>query len=170
VAGDVSAGFRFASSARFRYEFRDVTSKLIERHQVQPLLRDLVFGNVLDSWISRGTVHIALEYLYAKRIILRHADGGAFDAETTAALDELVKVNSSAKMRRDGAGFITFTAEGDGAAFAYKALQIFRYDGKLDIGIQAKTLGKKDTSAEPMGYVPAHGEFLDVVSESKAPS
>jgi hypothetical protein len=146
VGGDASAGFGFASNSRFRYEFRDVTSKLVERNEVQPLLRELVFGNVLDSWISGGTVHIVLAYLYTKRIILRHADGGAFEAETAAAIDELVKVNSSAKMRRDSTGFITFIAEGDGAAFAYKALQIFRYDGKLDIGIQAKTLGEKATS------------------------
>jgi hypothetical protein len=50
-------------------------------------------------------------------------------------------------MRRDGTGFMTFTAEGNGAAFAYKAFQIFRYNGNLDIGTHAKTLG---SSAEPI--------------------
>jgi hypothetical protein len=158
----VEASFHFAGDSRFRYEFREITVKAVDRHEVQPIVRELKFHNILDSLVTDGSVHLVLEYLYAKRIVMRLADGSDFDAHVTADVEKLVQAAASGRVHREGKGFLTFEAEGEeGAAFAYKALQVFLYDGKLDIGLGAKTLGEP-ADKEPAPYIPAPGEFLDV--------
>jgi hypothetical protein len=122
--GKIEAGFHFAGGSRFRYEFRRVTSVIVERHEVQPLIARLTFDSILDEWVRLGTVHVALEYLFAKTIVLRHAENSAFDAQTKAEIDQLVKMSGLTKVSRDGKGFVTFETDDDGAAFAYKAYQI----------------------------------------------
>jgi hypothetical protein len=166
ISGDMNATFHFADNARFRYRFHDVTALVIERHNVDNLIRDLKFSGSLERHMVAGNVHIVLEYLYARKIELRHADGKNFDIATTAELDGLFNASASNKLERQKNGYISFKSQqGVGAAFAYKAKQIFRYDGKLEIGLQAKSLGNRRKGKELENfYIPAHGEFLNVVN------
>ena len=161
------AGVRlgFAGSARFRYEFDGITSCYVERSKLIPLIGKTFFGAWVDSEINAGNVHVALEYLYARSIRIKEANGKAFDAAAQAELDKLAQTNLSGKVKREKNGYLTFSAEGPGgAAFAYKAMRVFRFDGDLVIGGHAKALsheGESDAEtsfSEP--YVP--GAFLDV--------
>ena len=164
-AGGAGVHLGFAGNARFRYEFDGITSCYVERSKLIPLIGKTSLGAWVDSQINAGNVHVALEYLYARSIRIKEANGKQFDAVAQAEIDNLARANLSGKVKREKNGYLTFSADGpDGAAFAYKAMRVFRFEGDLVIGGHAKALGRADESdaetsfSDP--YVP--GAFLDV--------
>jgi hypothetical protein len=160
-AGKVTGSFHFGGDARFRYEFKGITASVVTRSRLQPLIRNLAFHSSLDSLISQGDVHIALEYLYAQQIVLRQAEGKEFDASAKAEIEKLFGTEAAAKVGFDDAGYIVYDgAEKPPAAFAYKAMQLFRYDGKIEIGGHAKRMASGEEV--DVFFIPAEGEFLDV--------
>jgi hypothetical protein len=167
LAGKVTGSFHFAGNTRFRYEFKNITASVVTRSQLQPLIRNITFHGSLDSLIDPGYVHVALEYLYAKEITLRQAEGKAFDASAKAEIKKLFGAEASAKLKLDDTGYVIYDGKGrPPGAFAYKAMQLFHYDGKIEIGGQAIKLAPSEEVKESF-YTPAEGEFLDV-EEPKA--
>jgi hypothetical protein len=144
------------------FSFSEVTTAGIDPSELDPLLQQLEVHAVPDEYVKRGALHIAYEYVYAKRVSLRRDNGKGFDAEIGGRLNEFFDLGAKGRVRLDNETALTFTASDETpAAFGYKAGQLLLENGKWSFypEIISNQRGELEGAAQAP-YLPARGVVL----------
>lgn len=111
------------------FAFSEVTTARIDPSDLDPLLQQLEVHAIPDEYVAAGALHIAYEYVYARRVSVRRADGKGLTADLEGRLPDLFELGVEGRVRVDDASALSFTASDQKpAAFGYKAGQL-RRDG-----------------------------------------
>src|SRR5262249_26777089 len=129
--GAARLSLSFVGSDDLVFSFSEVTTARIDPADLDPLLQQLEVHAIPADYVNRGALHIAYEYVYAARLVLRRGDGKSFDAELGGRLHEYFDLGANGRVRLDDRTALTFTAsDGSPAAFGYKAGQLRIENGK----------------------------------------
>lgn len=154
----------FAGGSEFTFSFSDVTYVGIDPSELDLVLNSLSIGAIPQEYVEGGRLHIAYEYAYANTLLMRRADNKKFETTVSGVQIEMfINVGTSGVVEAQSETTLSFknsTANGGGAAFAYKAGQL-----KLDNGKWAFFPEEVMTDSflgDEGAYLPARGVVLKV--------
>ena len=152
----------FAGSDDLVFAFSQVTTARIDPSDLDPLLQQLEIHAIPDEYVASGALHIAYEYVYARRVSLRRDQGKGFDAEIGGRLREFFDLGAKGRVRMEGNTTLTFTASDEvPAAFGYKAGQLRLESGKWSFYPEVVSNVRDDAgSLVQAPYLPARGVVL----------
>lgn len=153
----------FAGGGDLVFAFSEVTTARIDPSDLDPLLQRLEVHAIPDEYVTGGALHVAYEYVYARRVSLRREDGKGFGAELGVRLHEFFDLGANGRVQMDDTTALTFTASDQApAAFGYKAGQLRLEHGKWSFypEIVSYARGEADDLAQAAPYLPARGVVL----------
>jgi hypothetical protein len=141
----------------------DLTSATVAPAALDPLIPRLRLGAIPDEVVRKGRVHIAYEYVYARRLLLYRADKKRFAVDPGGLVGGLLDLGASGKVERENESTIAFSAgEGEPAAFAYRAGRLTNPNGdRWELHLASSRRDGNEGPGSP--YVPALGVVLDAL-------
>jgi hypothetical protein len=157
----------FASNQELVFAFHGVSSLGVTLLELRKILATVKLEGLPADRVDAGDAHIAYDYLYARQLVIKRADGQEFDLGVKGKVEEFFDVAAKGKVKQTSRLSITCEADGDNLpAFAYRAARLLRReDGGFDV------LGEQTRLAEgaaPAPYVPQRGVVLDVEETTAA--
>lgn len=160
--GSAKLSLSFIGSDDLVFSFSEVTTTRVDPSDLDPLLQQMEAHAIPDEYVSRGALHIAYEYVYAKRLCLRRGDGKSFDAKLLGRLNEHFDLGGRGHVRLEDNTALTFTSSDDvPAAFGYKAGQLRIENGKWSFYPEIVSNARDDPgSLVTAPYLPLRGMVL----------
>lgn len=157
----------FAGNQELVFAFRGVRSRGITLLELRDILKSVELDGLPADRVDAGNAHIAYDYMYAKQLEIRRADGREFDWDVKGKVDEFFDVAAKGKVTQTSKLSIAFEAEGDDLpAVAYRAARLLRRDGGgFDVLGERVNFGSTGTSAP---YVPQPGVVLEVEDKERS--
>jgi hypothetical protein len=155
----------FASDQELVFAFRGVSSRGVTLLELRKILENVQLDGLPADRVDAGNAHIAYDYLYAKHLEIRRADGREFHLGVKGKVDEFFDIAAKGKVKQTSKLLITFEAEGnDLPAFAYRAARLLRRDGGgFDVLGEQVNLAATGT---PAPYVPRRGVVMEVEDQA----
>jgi len=169
--GSANLSLSFIGSDDLVFSFSEVTTDRIDPSDLDPLLQQLEVHAIPDEYVNSGALHIAYEYVYAKRLSLRRGDGKSFDAELRGRLNAHFDLGARGRVRLDDDTALTFTASDETpAAFGYKAGQLRIENGKWSFYPEIISNARDDAgSVVTAPYLPMRGVVLMGLDQGESP-
>ena len=124
----------FVGAHELVFSFHEVTTLSVEPAALDPLLKGLEPHAIPEQYVAEGKVHLAYEYAYARRVLLRRADGANFTHTVEGKLHDFIDLGTGGEVAIDSATTLSFApATGQPAAFAYKAGRLERRAGRWEL-------------------------------------
>lgn len=160
--GPAKLSLSFAGSEDLVFAFSEVTTARIDPSDLDPLLQQLEVHAIPDEYVTGGALHIAYEYVYARRVSLRRSDGKGFDAELGGRLHEFFDLGAKGKVQVDDNTALTFAASDETpAAFGYKAGQLRLDNGKWAFYPEVVSNARDEAGTTVQSpYLPVRGVVL----------
>ena len=160
--GSAKLSLSFLRSDDAVFSFSEVTTARIDPSDLDPLLQRLAVHAIPDEYVAGGALHIAYEYVYAKRVSLRREDGKGFEAGLEGRLHEYFELGAKGRVWLEGGTELSFATTDDvPAAFGYKAGQLRLENGKWSF--YPEIIGNardQEGSTVRAPYLPARGVVL----------
>jgi hypothetical protein len=167
--GPAKLSLSFVGSDDLVLAFSEVTTARIDPSDLDPLLQQLEVHAIPDEYVTTGALHIAYEYVYARRVLLRRVDGKGFSAEVGGRLHEFFDLGARGKVAVvDGTALAFAASDGAPAAFGYKAGQLRLDSGKWAFYPEVVSSERgEDSTAVQTPYLPARGVVLMGVDDGE---
>ena len=124
IASAPKLDLSFTRSTELVFAFADVTYKSVDPSRLDLMLKDIATGAIPAAYVEDG-LHLAYEYIYARRLLLSRADGAGFDDDIAGKIGSFVDLGQSGSVSVDSATTISFAGRDRlPVAFAYKAGQL----------------------------------------------
>jgi hypothetical protein len=153
----------FTGSNTLVFSFTGVTFKGVQPAALHDILPDLTFGAIPETDITSGNLHIAYQYLYARKLHLQRADSHSFSTNVSGKVAEFIDLGQSGKVEVANETTMSFEpTEKVSAAFAYMAGQIVRNNatGKLEFKTGMVKLGPAEATEQVEAFIPHRGHVL----------
>jgi hypothetical protein len=149
------------------FSFSEVSTARIDPSDLDPLLQKLELHAIPDEYVAGGALHIAYEYVYARRVSLRRGDGKRFHVDIGGRLPELFDLGAKGGVRIEDETTLSFTASDEvPAAFGYKAGQLRVENGKWSFYPEVVAHARDNAASQVQApYLPARGVVLIGVDE-----
>jgi hypothetical protein len=160
--GPTKLTLSFVGSDDLVFAFSEVTTRRIDPADLDPLLQQLELHAIPDEYVRGGALHIAYEYVFAKRLEVRREDSKAFASQISGRLQEFIDLGANGRVRvHEGTALIFTTDHETPAAFGYKAGQLRLENGKWAFYPEILSGARADASdSVKASYLPARGVVL----------
>lgn len=145
-----------------RFEFEGVQIRSVEPGLVLEIVNQLPPDTLERAGLAGGKLHIAYEYLYARKVAIGAGDRikGGFKAGADVA--EVAKVGVSIEGNRTRAELASYNGK-EPVAFAFKVGKLTRRAGRFDFKWQAEPgMAFAPDEDGPKPYLPRSGQVYEV--------
>ena len=173
ITGAPKLDVSFAGKTSLSFSFTGVTFRAVDPSQLDGLIKDLKTDGLPPEYVDDGHLHIAYEYLYAKKLMMSRTDQKEFEHDIGASIGSYVDVGVKGKVAVESKTTISFEAtDGDPAAFGYKAGGLRRSNGRWSFYPEEITAGLESTGGGDISrpYLPARGVVLELRSDTSGAS
>ncbi|MBV8152795.1 MAG: hypothetical protein JOY98_00120 [Candidatus Eremiobacteraeota bacterium] len=146
------------------FSFDGITSKGVDASKITKVVTSLNLKTIPSKQLENGDVHIAYEYLYAKKLLMARADSGWFTGDVAGKIGKWVNLGSAkVDVQVQNQTAISFEVSGrqPAPAFAYKAGQLLPENGALTFRVEVVKAGP---AGESLPYIPNRDQPLNVVN------
>ena len=163
ITGAPKLDVSFTGKTSLVFSFVGVTYRAVDPARLVGLIQDLDTDGLPPGYVQGGHLHIAYEYIYARKLLMSRVDQKEFEHDVGMSIASWLDVGSKGHVEVMSKTTISFEAtDGAPAAFGYKAGGLRRDLGRWSFYPEEITAG--DDLARP--YLPARGVVLDVVSDT----
>jgi len=172
ITGAPKLDVSFTGKTSLVFSFTGVTFRAVAPAALVGLIKDLNTDGLPPEYVDGGHLHIAYEYLYAKKLLMTREDQKEFDHDIGASIGSYVDVGAKGKVEVVSKTTISFEAtDGDPAAFGYKAGGLRRDGGRWSFYPEEITAGLESVDGVPSRpYLPARGVVLELRSDTSGAS
>ena len=150
----------FAATSELSFAFADVSYASVDPSRLDPLLKDLATGAIPAAYVEEG-LHIAYEYMYARRLLMSRADGSSFDEDISGKIGGFVDLGVAGSVSVESTTTISFEShDRRSVAFAYKAGRLEQENGKWSFYPEEVLRGIEGDTSLP--YVIEPGRVLEL--------
>ena len=147
----------FCGNVQLVFMFSGVTSRCIDAGALLPILDGFSVKRIPQDYVSQGGVHIAYEFLYAKKLLMRRADGKAFATNISGKVGEFIDVGTGAEVSVQQETTLSFSGSAKApVAFAYRSGRVLNDGDDWAFYIHDPMLGARPDVANSR-YVPIKG-------------
>ncbi|PBB52968.1 MULTISPECIES: hypothetical protein [Mesorhizobium] len=149
----------FAGSNDFSFAFTGVKSRRVDPSKIDTLISGLNVGAIPTDIVQAGRIHIVYEYAYANELVMSRNDRREFKSDVSGKIGEFIDIGTKGSVSLASKSTISFKgAEGQRAAFAYKAGYLSREDELSKWEFHPEEMHRGDEDAQ--AYIPARGVVL----------
>lgn len=161
----------FAGSKEFVFSFSEVSYSAVDPARLDQVLQQLrTYDSIPDEYVRSGRLHIAYEYLYAKRLLLRRADHKSFSIDISGSVGDYIDVGLSGNVETDGTTVVTFAPSGpELPAFAFKVGRLEWLSNRWIFQPEVVMRGAAGRRGARKPYIPARSVVLLVEDAEKTP-
>ena len=173
ITGAPKLDVSFTGKTSLVFSFTGVTFRAVDPARLTGLIKDLDTEGLPPEYVEGGHLHIAYEYLYAKKLLMSRVDQKEFEHDVGASIGSYVDVGSKGKVEVMNKTTISFEAsDGPPAAFGYKAGGLRRDSGRWSFYPEEITAGNEGVGGGDLArpYLPARGVVLELRSGTNGAS
>lgn len=147
----------FCGQVQIIFAFTGVSSRRIDVGELLPVFEEFTVDHIPDKYVFGGGVHVAYEYLYAKQLLMRRADGREFATKVSGKVGEFIDVGAGASISVKDETTLFFSGNANAPiAFAYRSGRMLLDGSEWDFYIHDPLLSTS-RQAKPAMYVPLKG-------------
>lgn len=159
VVTPVKLDLSFAGATELSFSFSEVSYAAIPPTKLLSVIQEIDATGIPQNNINSGRLHIAYDYAYARKLLLRRCDHSSFKYDVRGIkVGSFIDIGTGGKVEAEDATTIAFKSNGHSIAFAYKAGQLVRHRGQWQFNPEIKGRGFLAEHARP--YLPARGVVL----------
>jgi hypothetical protein len=162
IDGAPKLDLSFAMKSKLVFAFHEVTYRAVSPAQLDKAVGALSLGAVPEEIVTGGDLHIAYEYLYARKLLMSRVDQKSYSSDVSTAIAQYLDLGGKGTVEVQSATTLSFcAASGALAAFAFKAGQLRRsLDGRRWSFYPEENSMSVGAPSRP--FIPARGTVLTV--------
>ncbi|XYH98444.1 hypothetical protein ACMHYB_01380 [Sorangium sp. So ce1128] len=162
IDGAPKLDLSFTGKSRLVFAFHDVTYRSVSPAQLDRTVSALSLGAVPEELVSGGELHIAYEYLYARKLLMSRMDQKSYSHDVSIGIEQYLDLGDKGTVEVQSATTLSFrSASGALAAFAFKAGQLRRsLDGRRWSFYPEENMMAAGAASRP--FIAARGAVLTV--------
>lgn len=169
ITGAPKLDVSFTGKTSLVFAFTGVTYRAVDPARLTGLIQDLHTDGLPREYVDNGHLHIAYEYLYARKLLMSRTDQKAFDHDIGASIGSYLDVGAGGHVEVISKTTISFeAADGPPAAFGYKAGGLRRDGRRWSFYPEEITAGLESVDGGELArpYLPARGVVLELRSDT----